>query len=302
MNEIKKIQVENICKRLNANLINYKFLAKGNHNMNYLLETTNGKFILKIENNLQFKNLKKEYKILRTLSKGFGPEVFLFDSSHKIIINDYLIEEFIRGKHPSNKPSNDFVISMAKFLKKLHQKTKKSSGYYVKSAIRPYYDNYSKYKHYMGNKDIKIKLEILMNKGLILAKKNDKLFTDRKTLSFLHNDTSRENIFYNNKNLKLIDWEFAEWGLPERELVYFVDSYKLSKKQISLFLKCYEYPNTIDSNKQLYISYLVLLFSSIGYSLWRLSLAKDSKLKKEANTRLLRDIKLLEKLLNGQIF
>ena len=88
---IKKNQVENICKKLNTKLIAYKFLAKGNHNINYVLETDKEKFVLRIENNKQFKNLKKEYKLLKSLSLGLAPKVFLFDSSRKIIEMDYFV-------------------------------------------------------------------------------------------------------------------------------------------------------------------------------------------------------------------
>src|SRR3989338_1303956 len=296
---IKKNQVENICKKLNTKLIAYKFLAKGNHNINYVLETDKEKFVLRIDNNKQFKNLKKEYKLLKSLSLGLAPKVFLFDSSRKIIEMDYLIEEFIEGIHPPNKPTDNFVITMAKWFKELHKNKRKTKPYSVKSAVKPYYNNYLKYKQYINNITLSKKLEMCINKGLKICIENNKIFSDRKLCSLLHNDSSRENIFYKKDKVKLIDWEFAGYGMPEREIVYFIDSYILSRKQIKLFLKSYGYPNTSVSRKKLYIFYLILLFSSIGYSLWSLGLTKKIK---EKNNRLLKDINLLEKLLSGQMF
>ena len=295
---IKKSQVESICEKLNCNLINYKFLAKGNHNINYLLETNIEKFVLRIENNKQFKNLKKEYTLLKSLKKSLAPKVFLFDNSHKILETDYLIEEFIEGKHPSEKPTDNFIITMAKWFKELHKNIKKSKNYSAKSEVRPYYKNYLKYKSNIKENSLSKKLEAYMNKAISICKENDKIFSNTKAFSLLHNDSSRENIFYKKNNVKLIDWEFAGYGLPERELVYFMDSYDLTAKQIKLFLKSYGYHDNELAKKKLSLSYVILLCGSIGYSLWRLNLIKDKKSKEETNKRLLRDIELL----SGKLF
>lgn len=290
---IRKSKVEVICKRLDVELISYKFLAKGNHNINYLVKTSKGNFLLRIENNKQFKNLKKEYNLLRSLKEGLAPKVSLFDNSHKILSTDYLIEEFIEGNHPSKNSTDNFVIIMAKWFKELHNNTKKSKNYSVKTAVKPYHKNYLKYRHHIRDQILSKKLDIYMNQTLKICKENDKLFSNIKTLSLLHNDSSRENIFYYKDKVKLIDWEFAAYGLPEREIVYFFDSYDLTDKQIKLFLESYGYPNNRIAKKKLEIQYIILLCSSIGYSLWRLDLVKDRKSRKEINKRLSRDIKLL---------
>jgi len=119
----------------------------------------------------------------------------------------------------------------------------------------------------------------------------------RKTFSLLHNDSSSGNIFYEKGHVRLIDWEFVGWGLPESEIVYFFDSYDLTKKQQRLFLKSYGHPNTKTANLQLNMAYVILLFSSIGYSLWRMDLVKDKRSRKEINKRLLRDTNKLNGVL-----
>ena len=295
---IKKSQIELICKKLNTSLIKSKYLSKGNHNTNYLLGTSKGRYILRIENNLQFKNLNKEYRFLKHAKFNFGPKVFLFDNTHQIIQRDYLIEEFIEGKHPPKKPNDDFVISMAKWFKNLHIITKKSSKKYsLLSAIKPYYNNYQKYNSYIKDDKLRQKLELYLKEVLRICKENNNIFANRKYLSLLHNDSSNENIFYKKNYVRLIDWEFTSYGLPERELIYFIDSYDLTSKQINQFLKTYGYPNTVLAKKQLSISYLTLLCSSIGYSLWRMDLVKDQKSRKEINKRLLRDTNKLDGVL-----
>lgn len=298
--KLNKYQVKKICNKLNETLIKFSFLAKGSHNSNYILETTTNRYILRIEDNQQFKNLKKEYNFLKSVNSELGPKVFFFDNSYKIIPNDYLIEEFIDGKHPSEKNiPNDFVIQMAKWFQRLHKNTiKMPKPYLLLTEIKPYYRNYLKYKKSITDNKLKQKLEDYISKALKLLKKNNKIYVSRKRLSLLHNDTSSGNIFYKPSHIRLIDWEFVDYGLPERELVYFLDSYHLTDKQQKLFLKSYGYSNTQKSKTNLIVTYIILLFSSIGYSLWQLDLLSKNKSsekdKNERMKRLKRDIKLLK--------
>lgn len=144
--KMDKKQVNLIIKKIDEKLVKFSFLAKGNHKDNYLIQTAKNKYILRIENNPQFNNLKKEYKILKIVEKlNFGPKVYLFDNSHKIITKDYLLEEFISGKHPKRKVDKGFVILMAKWFKKLHslkisKKPENMKGKYFSliEAIKPY--------------------------------------------------------------------------------------------------------------------------------------------------------------------
>ncbi len=296
---IKKTDIERICKRLGVDLVSFSFLAKGEHNSNYLIETNKSKLVLRVENNKQFNNLKKEYDFLMRAKIGLGPKVLLFDKSYKILQNDYLVEEFVEGRHPSNEyPTDDFVRVMANWFRKLHSIKRKSSSYFLMSKVRPYYNNYLKYKDNIKDIELKRKLELYIDNGLKILKKNNDIFVNRKTFSLLHNDSSSENIFYKKGYVRLIDWEFVDYGLPERELVYFIDSYKLTKKQISLFFKTYGYPDNKKSRMMLQMTYLMLLFSSIGYSLWNLDILNKNKSsnkeKSKRMTRLIRDITLLK--------
>ena len=118
--EISNNHAIKICKKLNEEFIELKFLSGGEHNENYFLKTKTKNLVLRIENNYQFKNLKNEYEFLKGINGKFAPKVFLFDNSHKIISKDYLIEEFIKGKHPKRDVDNKFIKLMAKWYKKLH--------------------------------------------------------------------------------------------------------------------------------------------------------------------------------------
>ncbi len=289
-------QAQQISRLLGLTLKEYTFLAKGNHNINYLLHTDKGKFILRIENNLQFKNLKKEYLLLLRLKNNLAPKALFFDNSHKIISTDYLIEEFIVGKHPQ-KVTEDFLISMAKWFRQLHKITKKTSKrFYLDSALKPYYNNYLKYKHHIKNKVLLQKMASNLKKAKQICIKERSIFKNANKTSLLHNDSSRENIFYRKSSIQLIDWEFASYGFPQRELVYFIDAYDLNNKQTKLFLKVYGYPKNAFAQKRLQTYFILHLCSSIGYSLWRLDTLKEIKEKSKTITRLRRDLEKLSRI------
>jgi len=296
---VNRLQIQEVCKKLNCTLIKYYFLAKGNHNENYILETNQGKKVLRIENNLMFKNLKKEYKILKQINGKLGPKVYLFDESHKIIKKDFFVEEFIEGAHPKKRLNRDFLESMAKWYKTLHKiKTLKKQNTSLKKAIKPYYENYKKYQ-YVLDKETRDKLKISFKQSLTFCEKNDKIFGNKR-LSLLHRDPSRGNIFYRKDFVKLIDWEFAEYDFPEKEIINFFNNYKLKESQKEIFLSTYGYIISKLSKKKFEIIYILNFCGDIGYSIWRLGLLKKKEIqenKKERIERLKKDITLLEKSL-----
>jgi len=299
--KITKKQIEQICKKLNEDLVGFSFLASGNHNDNYLIETTGNKYVLRIENNPQFKNLKKEYNLLKSLKSGLGPKVYFFDNSHKIIPTDYFVEEFIEGKYP--KTLNDkFIILMAEWLKKLHTQKKLGKKYSLLKAIKPYFRNVNNYRSAIDIKTIN-KIDLLFDKASDFSRKNDDIFGSSKKLCLLHNDLSRGNIIYDGKKIRLLDWEFSGYNFPERDLVYFMQSSKLNDKQRSLFLKTYGYSTTKAGKKRLLIISLLNTCGDIGYSVWRLSLVKQGKLNKklkpEISKRLNLDINRLKKIIKN---
>lgn len=296
---ITKKQAENICKRLNEELVRFLFLARGNHNDNYLIETKERKYVLRIENNSQFKNLKKEYGLLKSLKPNLAPKPYFFDNSHKIIPKDYFVEEFMAGRTPK-KLNNKFLILMAKWLKNLHSQKVKSHRYFLLNAIKPYYRNFAKYKSAI-NEELANYLDNLLNITLNFLKENNKIFGNYKKFSLLHRDLSKENILLNKNEIRVLDWEFAGYGLPEYDLVYFIDSYKLNEKKRNLFLRAYKYPNSEMARKRLTAIYALMVCGGIGYSVWRLDLINKGKInKKEKNkimVRLKKDAKIFEKTL-----
>jgi len=296
---ITRQQVEKICKKLNEKLARFSFLASGNHNDNYSIETNCGKYVLRIENNPQFKNLKKEYNLLKSLKPGLGPKVYFFDKSHKIIPADYFVEEFIEGKHPG-KLDNKFIFLMAKWLKRLHSQKNNCKKYSMLKAIKPYFRNVNRNRNALDI-DIANEIDLLFNRVSAFCKKNDNIFGNRTTNSLLHRDLSRGNIIYDGKKIRTLDWEFSNYNFPEWDLVYFIQSLKLDDNKKKIFLKTYEYPNSKSGKNRLLLISLLNTCGDIGYSVWRIGLVKQGKLKNSEKPGILRrlkqDIRLLRKII-----
>lgn len=292
--------ISKLFEPLNVMVVQYRFLAQGNHNENFLVETTAGSFVLRIELGHQFKNLKNEYETLINLPAGLGPKVFVFDDSHTTIDHDYLIEEFISGEHPADA-TDEFIKEMAHWFKQLHAiKRETTEPFLASAALEPYHRNVQKF-YARAPKDLTDNLTELLDQVQTLIKQYDSLFLSEKTESLLHRDASQGNILFNEKTVRLIDWEFSNYGPAEWDLVYFIQSFHLTPDQQEDLLREYDYSSNAEDKKRLKAIELLDLSSAIGYSLWRLDLmaigevSKDEELKTQE--RLRQDVTSLKALL-----
>jgi|TARA_Y100000310_G_C20551084_1_gene748116 hypothetical protein len=279
--EISDNQAIQICKKLKEEFVEIKFLSRGNHNESYFLKTKKNDLVLRIENNHQFTNLKNEYNFLKEINGKFAPKVFLFDNSHKIIRKDYLIEEFIEGKHPERNIDNKFIKLMALWYKKLHSnknsisiKERKKKNLYPQ--LIQYHINIKKYQSEVP-KIVWKEYESLFNQIELIFKKYSNIFNRRKYFSIVHGDPTRSNVFYDKKSVKLIDWEFVRYDYPETDLVFFYYSYDLNKKQWQLFLDSYGYSNSKILNKILNLFFIGHYIGMINWKFERLHFISTGK-------------------------
>jgi len=285
---IKMIKL--IGEKMNEQFVDFSFLAKGNHNENYVIEASKRKYVLRIENNPQFKNLRKEYRKLKSLPSGFGPQVYFMDQTRSIIRADYFVEEFISGKH-IYQADNKFIQLMARWLKKLHGQKKKCLPYSLVKAVYPYLRNINVNLNVLSPAS-RLELIDLMDRTQSYCQKNDLLFATRKTASLLHRDLSPDNVLYDGKKIRLLDWEFSDYGFPEWDLIYFMQSFSLSERLRTLFLKTYGYPLTKTAFDKLQVINLLNQCGDIGYSVWRLGLIKSGELKGVKKETVLSRLKL----------
>jgi predicted Ser/Thr protein kinase len=89
---ITKKQAEKICDELGFDFQKISFLASGNHNQVFLLQTKQKKLVLKLQHHPKSGNLSAEYSILKKLNGVGAPNVYLFDKSCKILSQTYVVE------------------------------------------------------------------------------------------------------------------------------------------------------------------------------------------------------------------
>jgi len=274
-------QAKRICKKLKSNLIGFSLLGAGAHNINYKIDTTKGPYVVRIENNDQFKNLKNEFNFLKNTKGKYGPKVFFFDSSKKIISNDYIVEEFITGKHPSKKVTDTFILDMARYYKRLHNNKIKLLK---KSNPIKIFNGYSKRLYQKNKSSLNIKLlrsaEELYTRSINILTKNNHILEDQKYLNLIHGDSTRTNIYYTNKGIKQIDWEFVKYSIIEEELTFFVWSYELNNNKKKLFLMEYGYPGSKKYDLRFDICMLNHLWQMLAWKIERLNLIKNNKTRK----------------------
>jgi len=296
MVKINDAQARAICRKLGEDFVEFSFLESGYHNDTFLLKTKGNKYILRVEQKrVTYKVLKGEYEIIKSLKRGLGPKVIFFDSSHRIIPTDFLVEEFVEGEHPKQKATNEFILAMAKWMKRLHSiKSSIAVGWRersnkspikeregliksLSSAIKDQRNNFDKYKYTLPGK-LAVELESLFDCAVALCRKNETLFRNYKKYSLLHLDNWPGNIFIKNNEVRGIDWEFSGYGVPEWDIVTFLNDYKMNIWQKRLFLRTYGYPNSPAAKERLKMIKLLLTCGWIWDSLWELDhlIKKDS--------------------------
>ena len=283
---IDPLQIDEICKKHKLSLESFQIIGEkmGAFNLNILLNTEQGKFVLRIENDKRFKNKKQEFNILKQLNGRFGPQVYFFDDSNSIVDGDYLIEEFIDfGEHPPAEASDDFIITMGKFYEKLHkimvniEDVKDYSEYYLRSGFEEDIE-FIQQSIQLLDEENKKTVDHFISKISIIVDEHNAIFSSRKQMSLIHGDPTRRNIFYQNRKVKLIDWEMARYQVREWDLAFFVWSYELDDKQKRLFLEHANYPLTELSTKQFNIIYLLHCFGIHAWMIERLRLIDEGKI------------------------
>lgn len=273
------IEAEKISKKFGAKLEKFWFLGMGAHNTNYILKTNKGLQVLRIELN-DLGRLKTEYDFLKKLKGNFGPEVYFFDSTKKIIDKNYFLEDYVEGKKAPEKANKKLIEDVAKFLKKLHAnkvQIKKKGKIY--SSLKNYFEDYM--KRYKSLKKVLEKrkessllkqLDKLFNDTKTICENNDKLLNKRKEQSIIHGNVDPEHIIYTDNGIKLIDWEFARYGLIESDLTFFIYLYELTENQRDFFFKKYKYPKTKQKMKEFNILFLL---HHVGLANWCLERIKE---------------------------
>jgi len=220
----------------NKTILSIKPLTQQGHaNTIYLLKTEQKKYILrefkiKIDRKMEFKVQKKTHK------QKIASEAILLEEN-------LMISEFLEGNH-KEKLSQQELKKIAQLLKKLH-KIK------IRQKQNSFKSNFS-FNHKKAKKAFMI------------------LDRQKREYALGHNDLHPQNIIFNKKTIKLIDWEYARYSDIYFDLVSIIIEYKLNKKDTKTFLQSYFGKKSINHKK-------INAYTIIYKELWKLWFEKLAK-------------------------
>ena len=230
-------------------------LVDGLTNSNWLLkiESETGQdsrqYVIRINaaNNLALKlNRQTEWDMHQSISHyNICPAYLYRDPSDTYWIRPFLKNHTLVAavNHNKNVISSDFLKTIACHFKIIHS--------------IPISDNWPKINfpelinHYwqqIAEKQIEIKNTLAINLADIRSKLEQHLQGTSYTPCLCHMDPNPSNWILNNKELHLIDWEYAALGNKAWDLAVFGDTCGLSQEQTELLLEHYKDINYQDFN------------------------------------------------------
>ncbi|MFT4343787.1 MAG: aminoglycoside phosphotransferase family protein [Candidatus Woesearchaeota archaeon] len=269
---IKRIESELDCK-----VLSHRSLGNGEHNINFLLTTSKGNFVLRVYANTQFDNSLNEFRILKKLNGMYAPKVYFFDNSKSIFKYDYMVQEFVDGT-TLKKFSDEDLKRLAKMLLEFHQikdfrrnrDWKEPIGSWSKKNIL----QNSKYVGDEFHKEMKHLYSRVLNELLKVKSLIEKF--ERNHL--IHDDIIPENVIKKqNGDLVLVDWELATFDYFFFEFGCLIAENHLTEKQQNVFLKEYGFGLTETERRIVYAIKINRILSSISWLIERIASINQGK-------------------------
>ncbi|OLS02766.1 phosphotransferase family protein [Tissierella creatinophila] len=247
----------------------FRLLGQGEYNINYLFnsKTFNKDLVLRIAVDSQMNlddQISYEYKSLNLLrNTDRTPKAIYCDSSKNLIPYDFLVMEYLPGRHLDYK--EDLKIA-AEILADIHNEPVPKYNHLLKPE-NPIESIYSEclemFKVYSESTcakvEIKDSIECLLKKGKSIKTKD----IGRRTI--INTELNSGNFLINGKNHNnyIIDWEKPLYAYPAQDLGHFLAPTTtfwktdtiLSKEEIDLFIEEYcKHSNQYKDKEALYSS------------------------------------------------
>ncbi len=259
----------------------------------YIIDTTKGKFVLKIFEGSSIGFIKYQIKIMDFLANEKIPIPIIIKTRNKksLLIHKnkrILIQKFVEGKSPkklSDKLIKDLAKKIGMMNKSLLKLKLKGKSWEEDHEFKPLNQKVNK----IGNFNFKEEENILMN---------DLREINRKKLrkGIVHGDCHTVNLLISNEKLKaIIDWD----DVHKNYLIYeistfivhsFIKEKRVKKKQIKLFLKEYQKQIKLNSEERKAIYYFIKqrLLGIIEWHIKQMKIHKDliKKLKNSQNSQI----------------
>jgi len=209
------------------------FLAQGEYNLNYLLQTSRGDFVLRINTGSQM-NLENliayEYKAVKLLqNSGETPRPLYVDDSKKDIPYGLLVMDFLPGEPLDYR--KDLLLAASTFAQ-IHglEFEEEETDFLVKSA-RPFTAIYQEASALLdkyfscsrADKEVKKILETALLRAESRIKEEDYLL-DAPWWAVINTEVNSHNFIVNRDygTCHLIDWEKPILGEPAQDLSMFL--------------------------------------------------------------------------------
>ncbi|MEL7568307.1 MAG: aminoglycoside phosphotransferase family protein [Dehalobacterium sp.] len=238
--------------------IKVRFLAQGEYNLNYLLGTEKGKYVLRINTASQMElenQIAYEYQALELLADSLvTPRPFYLDDSKQVIPYGLLVMEYLPGA-PLDYGQD--LVKAAQTFAKIHSLTfEEGRTNFLVPGSEPFSGIYQEaaglLERFFQCPEADPQVRGILEKVLTAAevkKKAEKYIVNEPRRVVINTEVNSHNFIVNNERLTchLIDWEKPILGDPAQDLSMFLiatttmwkRNYLLSREEEEQFLKEY---------------------------------------------------------------
>ncbi|ATW23641.1 phosphotransferase family protein [Candidatus Formimonas warabiya] len=264
---------------LNPGKIEVRFLAQGEYNLNYLLETTGGKYVLRVNTASQMKlenQIAYEYQVLQLLNKsGVTPRPFYLDDRKQTVPYGLLVMEYLPGEPLDYRYD---LPKAARTFARIHSLEfgAGAAGFLMKQTgpfTGVYQEAVTLLESFFNCPDADVQIKWILERALLKAeekKKDEDFLLHEPWLAVINTEVNSHNFIVNQERLTchLIDWEKPIYGEPAQDLSMFLiatttmwkRNYVLSVKEEEEFLAVYlnclattcPYKNTLRDRVQMF--------------------------------------------------
>lgn len=262
--------------RLGINSYKISFLQQGEYNINYLLSTNKGKFVLRLnaKSQMNLKNqIRYEYNTLKFLEKSsVTPKVYYVDDSDKKILNGVILMQYLEGRPLIYEKDKEIA---AKIFANIHSlDISNAKNFIIEKNLFTDRINEANFwlKDIFCSNKISLDQKNFFYKFLNYLEKNkykEKYFKENEILCLNNTEVNSRNFIISDKSY-LIDWEKAVISDPCQDIAHFL--VLTTTKWKTDFIADKEYEDTFFSkyekflNKKIDIKERVNLYKPYMYS------------------------------------
>lgn len=214
-------------------------LGEGENFCSYLLSAKDKKFVLRVSIRDREDVLANEFEILKLLPDSVGPRPISLDVSRQLLPYPFMVQSFIDGETVSNWSEVE-LRALARTMAKFHSikrnafgglKDKKSKLVVVDflQQVNSYFFNNN--QGLLKDNDIKD----IRPKVLSFLQKHQELFDTKTSFSLIHGDMTVQNMLFDGKRLRIIDWETACFGDNAQDFAtFYYDDFAYHKWRVHL--------------------------------------------------------------------